>query len=88
MRRLIILFTVIFSSLLWWGVYTVDRSSQETTVHFFQDMQRDVLRVAQGSLDHWFNEQLATNPNLPISELGQDYYSQRSEEHTSELQSH
>jgi hypothetical protein len=76
MRRLIILFTIIFSSLLWWGVYTVDRSNQEATVNFFQDMQRDILRVAQSSLDHWFDEQLTINPDLAIGELGQDYYSQ------------
>ena len=76
MRRLIILFTIIFSSLLWWGVYTVDRSNQESTVNFFQDLQRDILRVAQSSLDNWFDEQLANNPELPIDVLGQDYYNQ------------
>jgi len=69
MRRLIILFTVIFSSLLWWGVYTVDLNNQKSTVHFFQDMQRDVLRVAQGSLDHWFDQQLSEKPELIISQL-------------------
>ena len=76
MRRLIILFTIIFSSLLWWGVYTVDKSNQESTVHFFQDMQRDILRVAQGSLDYWYDEQLMENPEMLINTLGQDYYSQ------------
>jgi len=76
MRRLIILFTIIFSSLLWWGVYTVDRGNQESTVHFFQDMQRDILRVAQGSLDNWFDKQLSNNPDLNLAELKQDYYKQ------------
>lgn len=75
MRRLIILFTIIFSSLLWWGVYTVDRSNHESTVYFFQDLQRDILRVSQSSLDNWFDKQLLLNPGLDLSDLGQDYYS-------------
>ncbi len=76
MRRLIILFTIIFSSLLWWGVYTVDNSNQKTTVNFFQDMQRDILRVAQSSLDNWFDEQLLLYPDMDLNNLGQEYYSQ------------
>ncbi|MBL7022046.1 hypothetical protein ISR92_01885 [Patescibacteria group bacterium] len=76
MRRLIILFTIIFSSLLWWGVYTVDSSNQKTTVNFFQDMQRDILRVAQSSLDNWFDEQLLLYPEMDLNNLGQEYYSQ------------
>lgn len=74
MRRIIIIFTIIFSSLLWWGVYTADRNNQETTVNFFQDLQRDVLRVAQSSLVNWFDEQVAINPEFDPSQADQDYY--------------
>jgi len=76
MRRVIIIFTIIFSSLLWWGVYSAGQNSQVVTINFFQDLQRDVLRVAQSSFTNWLDEQLAINPDLDLNNLGQDYYRQ------------
>lgn len=79
MRRVIIIITVIFSSLLWWGVYMADNSNKESTIYFFQDVQRDVLRVASSSLNNWLVSHKMENPSLDLSNLAQDYFrSQRS----------
>ncbi|OIO46662.1 MAG: hypothetical protein AUJ28_02075 [Parcubacteria group bacterium CG1_02_37_51] len=74
MRRVIIIITVIFSSLLWWGVYMADNSNKESTVYFFQDVQRDVLRVASSSLNNWLVNHVQNNPTLDLSKLPQDYF--------------
>ncbi|MFW0837986.1 MAG: hypothetical protein ACKKL5_03220 [Candidatus Komeilibacteria bacterium] len=78
MRKIIILFTIIFSSLLWWGVYLADNNNRKTTINFFQNEQRDVLRVAQSSFINWLDNMSAINPEVDWTEVGQEWYRQYS----------